>query len=173
MDGPEVLVSHYASLAFYTRIAALTFVGAIVGAMAEHLKEGEIRSVVGVGILLVIAALAEFNRRYTYAYVAAVYAACHVGTVDDGKDSMAVSARWCSFRDLNDLTPDAVRVRMLLSWITYLPGIALGAYLLWQFPVLAVLLASIVLGWIVWLAFRPYPKMTGVSAPNTGPQADG
>ena len=160
MDGPEVLVSHYASLAFYTRIAALTFVGAIVGAMGERLKDSRNEWLVGVGILLVIAALAEFNRRYTYAYVAAVHAACRSGTAD-GSDSSA-TLRWCVFRDLNGLTSDKVQTRMLLSWITYLPGVALGTYLLWSWDNLAraltsALLALGVIAWILGLALWRYP----------------
>lgn len=157
MDGPEVLVSHYASLAFYTRIAALTFAGAMVGAMNEHLKQDDVRLVVGSGVLLVVAALAEFNRRYTFAYAAAVHAACHVvSTSDEG--SIAASARWCRFRDLNGLTDErTLQRRMLLSWITYIPGLALGGYLLWQVPLWAIISTSLALAWMVRLALRPYP----------------
>lgn len=158
MDGPEVLVSHYASLAFYTRIAALTFVGGIGGVVLGKSSDIEVRYVAGVGILLVLAALAEFNRRYTHAYVAAVYAACGTGT-DSGEQDPAAE-RWQSFRKLNGLTPDAVRARMLLSSLTYLPGFVLGEYLLFTCSALgagtvAILLGAGTLSWLVWVAVHP------------------
>ena len=163
MDGPEVLVAHYASLAFYTRIAALTFVGGIVGVAHEKLPDPEIRYVVGFGILLVLAALAEFNRRYTDAYVAAVCAACNAGTHSGGDEQSAAAARWRSFREFNGLTAGAVRARMFLSWITYLPGVLLGEYLLLTSRTLgsdlvAVSLGVGILSWLVALALRPYPQ---------------
>jgi len=169
MDGPEGLVSHYASLAFYTRIAALTFVGGIVGVMHQSLKDPEVQYVVGVGILLVIGALAEFNRRYTFAYVAAVYAASNADTHSVGPDQAAV-ARWESFRKLNDLTSNTVCARMLLSWLTYVPGFILGEYLLLtcrapSSGVVAVSLGVGISSWLVWLAIGRYP--TSNKAPKT------
>lgn len=168
MDGPEVLVAHYASLAFYTRLAALTFVGAIIGAVHEHLKDDEVRSVVGVGVLLVVAALAEFNRRYTFAYVAAVYAAGDAGPSSSDGDQ-AAAARWRRFEELNDMSPDRVRRRMLLSWLTYVPGFVLGDTFCSR-PgargrATAVSLGLLVAAWLVYVAILPYPKREQAAEP--------
>jgi hypothetical protein len=159
MDGPEVLVSHYASLAFYTRLAALTFVGAIVGALYEHLEKAEVRYIVGVGILLVVVALAEFNRRYTDAYIAAVYAASVVN-ICSNEAERAAAARWQSFRKFNRLTESTVRSRMLLSWLTCLPGFMLGEYLLFTCHALASRVVGVSLGigvfaWLAYVAWGP------------------
>jgi len=165
MDGPEVLVSHYASLAFYTRIAALTFVGAIMGTMLDKIdlnepRYNEPRYLAGIGILLVVAALAEFNHRYTYAYVAAVYAASN--RAESPAQDAAVVARWRQFGEFNEMnTAKSARGRFRLSWVTYIPGFLLGEYLLLRTPALAhglggLPLGALLLSW-AWVSFRRYP----------------
>jgi hypothetical protein len=39
MANPSDLISHYSSKAFFTRIAALTSVGAVIGAVINRLEE--------------------------------------------------------------------------------------------------------------------------------------
>src|SRR5438045_9356377 len=110
MDTPAALIAHYSSLAFYTRLAALTFVGAIIGTMVEKLEKPEVSHVVGLAVLLVVASLGELNRRYTHAYLAALHAASR-RLKDDSPEGDLASRRWRVFRRTDELGWPSVRSR--------------------------------------------------------------
>jgi hypothetical protein len=140
MATPSDLVTHYSSKALQTRLAALGFVGAVLGADVVW-KDELIRSdTLGVGLLLIVGSLAELNRRYTYSYICACRAAAR---------SESPTQMWRDFTEMNE-APWSLNViprdkrkrkkksfqnrvsRFLLSWGTYLPGIAAGLYLAWS-----------------------------------------
>jgi hypothetical protein len=137
MALPSDLVTHYSSKALQTRLAALGFVGAVLGAEVVW-KDSRFQSdILGIGLLLIVGSLAEMNRRYTYSYLCA----CRASARSDSAVQM-----WEDFRRMNELLWgwESIPVekkrgqtrsignwvsRFLLSWGTYLPGIAAGLYL--------------------------------------------
>jgi hypothetical protein len=146
MAAPSDLISHYSGLAFQTRIAALAFVGAAIGAEVAWAGTGARSAVRGAALLLIIGSLAELNRRYTWSYLSA----CRASVPPNRVKSEPATADWNAFIRMNegpwgaDLPsghtsrgaelPSTKRVprsvnRFLLSWGTYLPGILAGVYL--------------------------------------------
>jgi hypothetical protein len=137
MALPSDLVTHYSSKALQTRLAALGFVGAVLGAEVVW-KDNRFQSdILGIGLLLIVGSLAELNRRYTYSYLCACRASAR---------SESATQMWADFRRMNELlwgwesipvekktaqtrSPRNWVSRFLLSWGTYLPGIAAGLYL--------------------------------------------
>jgi|SRR5687768_15045854 len=124
MDLPEVAL-HYSTLAFRVRLAALTFVGAVLGASFGFFKEPREANVVGTALILVVGALSALNYRYTHSYICACYAA---SALPPQRDSDLAADRWHTFRVSNERPYGNWVMRMLLSWSTYLPGMLAGCY---------------------------------------------
>ena len=153
MAEPSDLVAHYSGQLLRTRLSALAFVGAVLGADAAW-DESEISSVtLGYALLVVVASLGEMNRRYTWSYLSACRAA------ELSLPEPSVVERWRAFREMNEgpWAPGRLSIRnlpkwllrtwrralgnlrdpahlvnrYLLSWSTYFPGIAAGWYLVW------------------------------------------
>lgn len=135
MTRPADLIHHYSSQAFKTRIFALTFVGAVAGYGMVREGESVVQNLLGLALLLVIASLAELNRRYTYSYLCACLAESRVDT--QGTTDRQV---WREFVVMNEGPWSGKKVkvknlrqggarRFLLSWATYLPGLITGAVL--------------------------------------------
>lgn len=134
MGSPADLAAHYSSKAFETRIYALTFAGAAVGATLVWLENPAKSNILGTALLAVVASLAELNRRFTYSYLCACVAASL--SADDVQ-------RWGYFRRMNEgpwsdrrdvkpkPAPDRIS-RFFLMWATYLPGLIAAACL--QYP---------------------------------------
>lgn len=148
MASPSDLVAHYSTRAFLTRIAALTFVGAVVGATLHDLRNREISSVVGFTLIVIVLSLAELNRRYTHSYLAA----CRAASAEIGDPAEA--RRWRLFTEINEdqWRKNTLR-RFLLNWLTYFPGLLLGEYLVvrWGFDAatcIALMLGTLIV--IVW-----------------------
>lgn len=188
MAIPSDLVAHYSTKALQTRLAALGFVGAVLGADVVW-KDDHIRSdTLGIGLLLIVGSLAELNRRYTYSYLCA----CRASSRSDSTTQM-----WRDFTQMNeapwslngvpyDKTKRKKRSpwnwvsRFLLSWGTYVPGIAAGLYLTWskfnaiELPVsqivkvaTATLIAGLLLTWWGVQSGRAYnPEMILGSPPT-------
>ena len=168
MAVPSDLVTHYSSKTLQTRLAALGFVGAVLGADVVWRDELIQSDILGLGLLLIVGSLAELNRRYTYSYLCA----CRASARSDSPTQM-----WRDFLRMNELLWGLESIpiekkqsqtkslgnwlsRFLLSWGTYLPGIAAGLYLVFsKFNprelsvgqtmklVTAVLIASLLLVW--------------------------
>ncbi len=138
MADPTDLIAHYSTKAFNTRIAALAFAGAALGAdlsivsnpgpggAAVRGLSPDQASVLGWALLLIVASLAEANRRYTRSYLCACRA--------------TKERAWIAFQVMNEqpwtYRPNggpAKRValvnRFLLSWATFVPGFLAGVYL--------------------------------------------
>lgn len=108
-------------------------------------EQDRVRSaVLGAALLLIVASLAELNRRYTWSY----RCACRAAKLNDAKEA----GEWQEFVTWNeawwspDLPVDAGKTpqvgpiawrrtiaatwnRFFLSWSTYLPGVLAGLYL--------------------------------------------
>lgn len=131
MITPSELVVHYSTKAFQTRLAALTFVGAILATDVVWKPEFLQREVLGIALILVVGSLAGLNSRYTYSYLCA----CIASSRPDA------SQMWRDFKIMNEgpysSRKDKVRKKkrgafvspFLLSWATYVPGLAAGLYL--------------------------------------------
>lgn len=113
MDLPEVAL-HYSTLAFRVRLAALTFVGAVLGASFGFFKEPREANVVGTALILVVGALSALNYRYTHSYICACYAA---SALPPQRDSDLAADRWHTFRVSNERPYGNWVMRMLLSWV--------------------------------------------------------
>lgn len=131
MAQPSDLVAHYSSLIFQTRIYALTFVGAVLGASIEWIEGAEKSNFVGSLLILVVVCLAEANRRYTHSYLCACLASSQkeLGLNDAGL--------WDLFRHANEFLWSGRSLagslaRFMLYWSTFLPGIVAGAYLIFR-----------------------------------------
>lgn len=137
MSLPSDLVAHYSTKAFHTRLAALSFVGAVLGADVVWKNEIIRSHILGIGLLLVVGSLAELNRRYTYSFLCA----CIASALSDVPVQM-----WDGFTKMNEKPWSSKALeksskpsegsknfvsRFLLSWGTYLPGISAGLYLGW------------------------------------------
>lgn len=165
MATPSDLIAHYSKQAFLTRLAALTFVGGVVGGAWDKLGEPTIGTVVGFALIIVVGSLAELNRRYTHSYLSACRAAAAYHDLDKPEDR-ANSRRWSHFLEINETPWERLGGRFALLWLTYLPGLLLGIFLvgrsyringswkgLWLW--LAILLALGILLWTMPLkAFR-------------------
>jgi hypothetical protein len=167
MAIPSELVTHYSSKALQTRLAALGFVGAVLGADVVWDDRRIPSDTLGIGLLLVVGSLAELNRRYTYSYLCACLASAR---------SESHTQMWRDFTKMNEAPWSSkalekwkynaekkkgeikrkeedemkhlrrfwlgvktfahvvgrVASRFLLSWATYLPGVAAGLYLAWS-----------------------------------------
>ena len=133
MSDLAALVTHYSTMAFHTRIAALTFVGAVIGGTLKLLHDRDIAEVVAVGIILVVASLGELNRRYTHSYLSAC-SALSEDIPSDIVEFRAAAERWRIFRiqnerDWRSRSWRATINRFLLNWSTYVPGPLLAIYL--------------------------------------------
>ena len=85
---------------------------------------------IGSILILVIASLAEMNRRYTHSYICACHAA-HVNLSESGDDQSKIAEkRWNIFRYNNEKPWRRPWSRWLLSWSTYAPGLVVGIYLI-------------------------------------------
>ena len=124
MDLQDVAL-HYSTLAFRVRLAALTFVGAVLGASFAFFKEPNEANVVGTALILVVGALSALNYRYTHSYICACYAASALPRPSDGD---LAADRWHTFRMTNERPYRRWPMRVLLSWSTYGPGILAGCY---------------------------------------------
>jgi len=129
MAKPSDLIAHYSSLAFYTRIAALTFVGGVLGTVFGRIADTETRRLVGVGLILVVVSLGELNRRFTDSYMAACRTAEN-NTDSQDEDDLVAARQWHTFQDTLEPNWNSPVSRFLLRWFTYLPGLLLGGYLL-------------------------------------------
>lgn len=128
MALPSDLVSHYSSRAFQTRVSALTAVGAVLASSIDWIKETKQANFIGFLLILVIASLGELNRRYTYSYLCACYAAAT-------RSGSLEAKLWTAFRKTNEGPWKAKSFssyvsRFMLSWSTYLPGLVVGNYLI-------------------------------------------
>jgi hypothetical protein len=129
MAEPSDLIAHYSSKIFQTRIYALTTVGAVLASSIEWIKDPDQSIFIGFLLILVVVSLGELNRRYTYSYICACYAASWKKI--DSKDKI----NWCIFTRLNE-APWTVEswksciYRFMLNWSTYVPGIIVGLYLI-------------------------------------------
>lgn len=129
MAHPSDLVPHYSSMAFQTRIYALTAVGAVLASTINWIKSPADSNFVGALLILVVASLGEINRRFTYAFICACYAASRCRR-SDSPEGKAQAAAWKRFRIANDRPWKAYVGRIILSWSTYAPGIVVGVYLI-------------------------------------------
>jgi hypothetical protein len=128
MTTPSDLIEHYSSKAFLTRISALTFVGAVVGAVLNRLDDPALSTIVGLALIFVVTSLAELNLRYAHSYLCACYAASL--TIDsDTPEGKVTAERWQKFRFENEKKWKSPFRKFLLYWLTYLPGLVLGEYL--------------------------------------------
>src|SRR5258707_846694 len=118
MALPSDWATHYSGLAFQTRLAALGFVGAAIGAESVWARIDS--AVLGFALLVIVASLGELNRRYTWSYLSACRAAMGASDV-----------QWRAFVWMNEGPWKRRRgfSRFLLSWSTYVPGVAAGVYL--------------------------------------------
>ena len=129
MATPSDLIEHYSSKAFLTRIAALSFVGAVVGAVLNRLDDSALSNMVGLALIFVVISLAELNRRYTHSYLSACHAAAKA-LASDTPEAKATAERWHQFNDANEKQWKSSGFRkFLLNWLTYMPGLILGEYL--------------------------------------------
>lgn len=128
MASPSDLVQHYSNASFLTRLAALTSVGAVIGATMDRLQDIAVSQLVGFAVIFVVASLAELNRRYTHSYLSA----CYVSANPAGSNAGLPDSAWRDFYDLNESKWNSRRSRFFLSWLTYLPGLILGEYLVVQ-----------------------------------------
>lgn len=94
MATPSELVTHYSSKALQTRLAALGFVGAVLGADVVWDDKRIKSDILGIGLLFVVGSLAELNRRYTYSYLCA----CIASARSDSSTQM-----WRDFKSMNEL----------------------------------------------------------------------
>ena len=159
MASPSDLIAHYSTQAFLTRLAALTFVGGVVGGVLTRIEEPSISIIVGFAVMFVVASLAELNRRYTHSYLSACRAAAAEMTNGDREDAI-VASRWALFLENNEAPWSRGFRRFLVRWLTYLPGILLGVVLIgrscwaccglncYSFFI-AALLALVIVGWWV------------------------
>jgi len=175
MAEPSDLVTHYSSKALQTRLAALTFVGAVLSANVVWQNQLIRSDTLGIGLLLVVGSLAELNRRYTYSYLCACLASAR---------SDSATQKWRDFASMNEAPWSLSAIpksaspkpksfgnwisRFLLSWETYIPGIAAGGYLAWSKfvpdgslrlfakPAVAMVLVAGLLTWRGVQTSRPY-----------------
>ena len=155
MTRPSDLIAHYSSHAFHTRIYALTFSGAVLAAVLKWDQAMLESNLIGLALIAVVGSLGELNWRFTHSYLAACRASSlHVSSVDEEELNRK---RWSYFSLINErpwtATEDRIYARVpikvipkrfLLSWLTYLPGLALGAYAIYRGSL------SIV-GWLGWI----------------------
>ncbi len=161
MATPSDLIAHYSTRAFQTRISALAFVGAVLGADVAW-KESVKPGLLGTVLIAVVASLGELNRRYTYSYLCACRAAAGSGS----SKAQSEADSWQAFQRMNEgpwtcKENDARTVRLrkivnrfLLSWATYVPGLAAGIYLLCRdgFAWFGVLCTAVLLAWWIRLS---------------------
>jgi hypothetical protein len=134
MAIPSDLIAHYSTKAFYTRISALSFVGAVLGAALLWIDDANRSQILGLSLLAVVASLAELNRRFTYSYLCACRAAALRNSTTD-RDA----ENWKDFSEMNEgpwrkkgkriSNSRAFVNRFLLTWSTYLPGLFAGGFL--------------------------------------------
>lgn len=162
MALPSDLAAHYSSKAFQTRLSALTAVGAVLAVTFEWIEGAEQWNWVGLVLILVVGSLAELNRRFTYSYLSACYAAERTEntevwrffrTVNEGP-YRASKRRGRGVRFLSYLR------RFMLSWSTYFPGLVVGIYLIFrdrptQPGVFGTALASGLFLWWVFSSLKP------------------
>ncbi|HEX8650280.1 MAG TPA: hypothetical protein VF708_05535 [Pyrinomonadaceae bacterium] len=177
MANPSDLISHYSSHAFFTRIAALTSVGAVLGAAINRLDDPIFSLLVGYALIMVVISLAELNRRYTHSYISACRAA-GMYLDSDTEEGRSVAKRWRYFIELNEKPYESAPMRFLLSWLTYLPGLILGEVLIlkscgwrcWMWigfrGVFAILLGVAVLMWWAYVSIEIQARIPRVGNPK-------
>lgn len=155
MASPSELIAHYSSHAFHTRVYALTFSGAVLGAVLSWNLALAQSGLIGLALIVVVGSLGELNRRFTHSYLAA----CSASSRDFGTPEVQEETRrrWAYFSRLNE-APWSVTERslyrviklpgaksesssrpgmgwprlvaflkkFLLSWSTYIPGLLVG-----------------------------------------------
>lgn len=164
MAHPSDLVEHYSTKAYQARVHALTFVGVALGISlfrGEADPERDFFAAVGLALLAVVASLAEMNRRYTYSYLCACRAAAH----SDASGAWELfylknEAPWRSGGGPWWARARRLARRFLLSWSTYLPGLAAGWLLCrWGNNPRSLVIASwvsvLLLLWWAWHTIRP------------------
>ena len=134
MAIPSDLITHYSTKAFYTRISALSFVGAVLGAKLVWIGDTKRSQLLGLSLLAVVASLAELNRRFTYSYECA----CRASALRDSTTDRDAE-NWQDFTDMNEgpwrsgdsgiSKIKAFARRFFLMWSTYLPGLVAGGFL--------------------------------------------
>lgn len=135
MMRPANLVPHYSTQAFNTRIFALTFVGAAIGATLVWLEQPVKQNILGLALLVIIGSLAELNRRYTYSYLCACRAESrmHAQPSDDNQAwrefSVMNEGPWSGKAAKRNTLWRGALNRFLLSWATYMPGLISGLVL--------------------------------------------
>lgn len=129
MALPSDLIVHYSSKAFQTRLAALTVIGAVLVGTSKWFKDAEESNIVGFLLILVVSSLGELNRRYSYSYLCACYAATRRGR-HFSNEAKEAAVQWIIFRITNETPWRSPLARFLLSWSTYFPGIILGGFLI-------------------------------------------
>jgi hypothetical protein len=95
---PSDLIIHYSDLAFRTRITALAFVGAAIGGEVAWAGSSVRSAVRGAALILIVASLAELNRRYTWSYLSA----CRASAPRANIESEPLARAWDSFIDMNE-----------------------------------------------------------------------
>jgi hypothetical protein len=166
MSSPSDLIAHYSTKAFYTRISALTFVGAVLGAALVWIEDADRSKILGIALLLVVGSLAELNRRYTYSYLCA----CRAATLKDYPDQHPEAANWRDFAMMNEgpwrqSGTGVARVkpflnRFLLTWATYLPGLFAGLFLTSRGgrdlkAILGLIIFLVLFAWWIWHTVKP------------------
>jgi hypothetical protein len=176
MALPSDLAAHYSSKAFQTRLSALTAVGAVMAVSFEWIEGAEQSNWVGLVPILVVGSLAELNRRFTYSYLSACYAAARTENTE----------AWGIFRTVNEGPYRASRRmrrgvrflsylrRFMLSWSTYFPGLLVGIYLIFRDRptrpgVFGTALASWLFLWWVFSSLKPLRP--GAYAPRRSKKA--
>src|SRR5205085_4210960 len=101
MADPSDLVAHYSSQAFQTRIYALTFSGAVLGAVLTWERVTAESNLIGFALIVVVWSLGELNRRYAHSYLAA----CRTASMNlpNAPKEELTRIRWAYFSRINEL----------------------------------------------------------------------
>lgn len=102
MANPSDLIAHYSSHAFHTRIYALIFSGAVLGAVLSWNRAERESDLIGFALIVVVGCLSGLNWRYTHSYLAA----CRASSRDFGQPTVQekeiARMQWAYFSRINE-----------------------------------------------------------------------
>ena len=134
----------------------MTFSGAVLAAVLKWDRAVIESNLIGFALIAVVGSLGELNWRFTHSYLAA----CRASSlqVSGTSEEELTRKRWSYFSYINErpwtalgerlycrVPMKAIPKRFLLSWLTYLPGLAVGAHTIYRGNVSKLG----VLGWII------------------------
>ena len=99
MASPSDLVAHYSMLVFNTRIYALIFSGAVLGATLTWDRAASESNLIGFALIAVVGSLGELNQRYTHSYMAACRASSLTlpNVSENASEEELAKKRWAYF----------------------------------------------------------------------------